>query len=156
MSTQKSNRFHSFGLALQEALDRTGVTPAKLSRITGKDKGQVSKYINDKILPKRITQLELTNPIGYEIFEINGEWGIRKSRETEDIVSDDGVDYSVEDVGKEKEHMGKVFSEIQTLERLFNKMLLNEKLSETEKRVQLEMIKEKLAFLLKSILDTTN
>lgn len=156
MSTQKSNRFHSFGLALKEALDLAGVTPASLSRVTGKDKGQISKYINGKILPKRLTQLELTNPIGYEIFKIDGEWEIKKRLEIEDSVSEGRVDYSVEDLGKEKKYVGDIFSELQTLNKLFDEMLINEKLSEADKKIQIEMIKEKLAVLLKSILDTTN
>lgn len=156
MSTLKSNRFHSFGLALKETLNKAGVTPAWLARTTGKDKGQISKYLNDKILPKRITRLELTSPIGYDIIEVEGEWEVHKQSGFVNKVEEIKVDYSVEDFSNEKQNLESVFSEIQGLNKLFNEMLLNDKLSEKEKKIQLEMIKQKLVLLIRSIPYTTN
>lgn len=151
MSTLKSNRFHSFGLALKETLNIARVTPAWLARVTGKDKGQISKYMNDKILPKRITRLELTNPVGFDIIEVNGEWEIRKQSESEHKVEEEQMDYSVEDLVKEKKKLESVFTEINGLNKLFTEMLTNEKLSDDERKIQLEMIKQKLVLLLKNI-----
>ncbi len=156
MSTLKSNRFHSFGLALQEALDIAGITPASLARITGKDKGQISKYIHGKIVPKRITQLELTNPIGCEIVEVEGEWELVNRPEIVGAVNESKIDYSVNDLNKEKELMESIFLEIRTLNTLFDKMIANEKFSESEKKAQLEMIKEKLVAHFKNILYKVN
>lgn len=156
MSTLKSNRFHSFGLALKETLNIAGVTPAWLARVTGKDKGQISKYMNDKILPKRITRLELTNPVGFDIIEVNGEWEIRKQSESEHKVEEEQMDYSVEDLVKEKKKLESVFTEINGLNKLFMEMLTNEKLSDDERKIQLEMIKQKLVLLLKNIPYTTS
>lgn len=156
MSTLKSNRFHSFGLALKETLNIAGVTPAWLARVTGKDKGQISKYMNDKILPKRITRLELTNPVGFDIIEVNGEWEIKKQSESEHKVEEEQMDYSVEDLVKEKKKLESVFTEINGLNKLFMEMLTNEKLSDDERKIQLEMIKQKLVLLLKNIPYTTS
>lgn len=156
MSTLKSNRFHSFGLALKETLNIAGVTPAWLARVTGKDKGQISKYINDKILPKRITRLELTNPVGFDIIEVSGEWEIKKQSDSVHKVEEEQVDYSVENLLKEKKRLESVFTEINGLNKLFKEMLTNKKLSDDEKKIQLEMIKQKLVLLLKNIPYTTS
>ncbi|GAB5408632.1 MAG: hypothetical protein BalsKO_09970 [Balneolaceae bacterium] len=154
MSTQKSNRFYSFGLALQEALDIAGVTPAWLSRITGKDKGQISKYINGKIVPKKLTRLELTDPIGYDIIEVDGEWEVTKKANLKNSVAEEKIYYSVEDLGKERKRIKAAFLEVDTLSKLFDEIFNSKSLTNVEKKVQLEMIKEKLAVLLKSILYT--
>ena len=156
MSTLKSNRFHTFGLALKETLNIAGVTPAWLARVTGKDKGQISKYINDKILPKRITRLELTGPLGYDVIETEGEWEVIKQSDSPNKVEEERIDYSVEDLIKERKKLESVFSEINQLNTLFSEMLANKKLSEEEKKIQLEMIKQKLALLLKNIPYTTS
>lgn len=151
MSTHKSNKYHSFGLALQEILDYSGKTPAWLARKTGKDKGQISKYINDKILPKRVTQIELTKPTDYEINNVDGEWLIRHKFTNEANASEFYIDYSIINLSEESKVLESIFDEIKSLNVLFDEILANESLSEGERKFRLKVIKSELMSLIKHI-----
>ncbi|RNC85624.1 MAG: hypothetical protein ED557_02295 [Balneola sp.] len=148
MSTSKSNIFHSFGLALQEALDRTGVTPAWLSREVGKDKGQISKYINGKSTPKRITQLELLKPLPFTVNKDGKNWVLEEA--PSDEVNETQTVYSSKDSDDSSVQLKDFFEDISKVEKLYTEALKNKNLSEDEKKLQIELIEKKINALIKS------
>lgn len=148
MSTIKSNIFHSFGLALQEALDRSGVTPAWLSREIGKDKGQISKYINGKSTPKRITQLELLRPLPFTITKDGKNWILEEA--PSNSVNEGQIPYSSASEKEISLEIGDFFTDIKKIENLYNETLKNSNLSEEEKTLQVALIEKEVLALIKS------
>ncbi len=148
MSTQKLNIFTNFGLALKEALLREGKTPAWLSRETGKDKGQISKYINGNTVPRAITQQELTKPLSSKIVQnAEDEWEVIFDGNSQ-LVEDVNVDYRTRSYREEKESIERFFSEIKHIQVLFEEVDSNKELSEQNKLLQIKMIKNQLRSLL--------
>lgn len=150
MSTRKSNIFGSFGLALKEALDRMGVTPTWLSKISGKDKGQISKYINDKLVPKRVIQLELAKYLRYEIIELDSGWELVEKKNRDRVEEETGM-YEVVNYAEEKKYLKKLFKEMQSIEKIFDEIDTNKELSSSERKLQTEMIKEKIVRSIRNI-----
>ncbi len=148
MSTSKSNIFHSFGLALQEALDRSGVTPAWLSREVGKDKGQISKYINGKSTPKRITQFELLEPLPFTITKDGKNWILEEI--SSDTVNEIRVPYTSKGYGEISIPLKDFFDDIKKVEKLYNEAMRNKNLSEDEKKLQIALIEKEIYALIKS------
>lgn len=153
MSTQKSKIFPNFGIALKEALDRIGQTPAWLSRITGKDKGQISKYMSDKITPKRVTQLELTAPLPYDIEERANGWVLLERVNTENRVREEVKRYSNYSTEQRVAIMKEVFKEIEKLQLKFVELTNQSNLSDSDKRLRLDSISKKINQLTRSIDD---
>lgn len=151
MSTRKSNIFPSFGIALKEALDRMGVTPSWLSQISGKDKGQISKYINDKLLPKRVIQLELARHLDFEIIEGAEGWELFKQENNADRVEESSKSYHVINYESEKKYLKKLFTELKSIEKIFDEIDSNDDLTSSERKLQTEMIKEKIVKSIKNI-----
>ncbi len=151
MSTLKSNIFHSFGLALQEALDRSGVTPAWLSREVGKDKGQISKYINGKSTPKRITQLELLKPLPFTIVRDGKKWILEDM--PSDAVNETQIPYSSKETTVSPEQLKDFFDDIKKVEKLYNEAMRSKNLSADEKKLQIALIEKEVNALIKSKLD---
>lgn len=151
MSTQKSKIFPNFGLALKEALDSIGQTPAWLSRVTGKDKGQISKYISNKTTPKRVTQLELIAPLPYNIEEQSNGWVLVRKGSEVNRVHEEVRRYNEYSIEKRVAILNEIFTEIERLQLKFNELTNQPGLSESEKGFQLEMISKKITQLTKSI-----
>lgn len=155
MSTSKFNIFPDFATALEEALIREGKSPAWLSRVTGKDKGQISKYINGNIEPRGITRRELTAPLSVRIFKTEeGKWTIESQEpETANKVQDSNFQYRADNYEEEKRKLENIFEKIQDVEKLYNEFEHNLNLTEQQKRIQIEMIREKIFAIFKTEFD---
>ena len=147
MSTHKSNIFESFGIALKEALLIEGKTPAWLSRETGKDKGQISNYINGKTIPKRITQKELLSPLRSEVVKSEKGWEIIHP----DLVSDIQSRYRVRDYKTELEDLEDVFYKIESIRTLLKETEAKLEMTDEQKKIQLEMIRSQLHKILSEL-----
>ncbi len=149
MSTQKLNIFTNFGLALKEALLRENKSPAWLSRATGKDKGQISKYINGNTTPREKTQRELTKPLRSKIIRnSNDKWEIVDKKEKYFQVNDPKVDYKELSYVEAKVILEEFFNQIKDIEVLFEKIDSNKEISDQKKLVQIQMIRNQVKSLL--------
>tara|TARA_R110002126_G_scaffold35949_2_gene109901 strand:- start:11068 stop:11520 length:453 start_codon:yes stop_codon:yes gene_type:complete len=149
LSTQKLNIFTNFGLALKEALLRENKSPAWLSRATGKDKGQISKYINGNTTPREKTQRELTKPLRSKIIRnSNDKWEIVDKKEKYFQVNDPKVDYKELSYVEAKVILEEFFNQIKDIEVLFEKIDSNKEISDQKKLVQIQMIRNQVKSLL--------
>lgn len=150
MSTQKLNIFTNFGLALKEALLRENKSPAWLSRATGKDKGQISKYINGNTTPREKTQRELTKPLASEIiFNDDKEWELLDGDNSFVFqVNDSKTNYEDLSYKQAKTKLEEFFSQIKDIEVLYDEIDSNDDISDQKKLVQIQMIRNQVKSLL--------
>lgn len=145
MSTKKLNIFPTFGLALKEALLRQKKSPAWLSRITGKDKGQISRYINGASNPRGLTLVELTHPLDYEIAKLDKDrWQLVEKLEVGRVAEESTTQYIAKDYKTEKAKLEGFFEMVDSFRKLFDESDQKSSLTDSEKLLQIEMIREKL------------
>lgn len=150
MSTQKLNIFTNFGLALKEALLRENKSPAWLSRATGKDKGQISKYINGNTTPREKTQRELTKPLAAQIIlNDDKEWELVDADNSFVFqVNDSKMNYGDLSYKQAKTKLEEFFSQIKDIEVLYDEIDSNDDISDQKKLVQIQMIRNQVKSLL--------
>ena len=147
----KLNIYTNFGSALKEALLRRGKTSAWLSRKTGKDKGQISKYINGNTVPRDITQRELTNPLSLRIVQKeNDKWEIVDDFKFEVQVNEERIDYDELSYKDAKKAMDDFFEQIKDIKALYKEIDSNEKISRENKKLQLQMIRNQIKAIIKN------
>ncbi|MEO9887130.1 MAG: helix-turn-helix transcriptional regulator [Balneola sp.] len=144
------NIFTNFGLALKEALLRENKSPAWLSRATGKDKGQISKYINGNTTPREKTQRELTKPLASEIiFNDDKEWELLDGDNSFVFqVNDSKTNYEDLSYKQAKTKLEEFFSQIKDIEVLYDEIDSNDDISDQKKLVQIQMIRNQVKSLL--------
>lgn len=76
MSTYTQQIFNSFGEAFSYALDIIKESPEDFSNRTGIDKGQISRYVNNKKTPRPKTVNKIVQLLGIEIQKKGSEWHV--------------------------------------------------------------------------------
>lgn len=145
----KLNIFPNFGLALKEALLRQKRSAAWLSRITGKDKGQISKYMSGTNIPRGLTLIQLSEPLDVEFARLDtGEWQLIEKTVRTDISKEPEVKYIAKDYNTEKKKLLAFFKAVDSYRNLFEESDSKSSLTENEKLLQIEMIEGKLRSML--------
>ncbi len=101
MSTISNKYFNTFGEAFSFAIDLNRLSQSDFAEKWGKDRGQVSKYVNNVSMPRPQNIKEIEELLNVRFLNENSLWSVIEEKRSQDAI--DSVNSVREEVTRYKE-----------------------------------------------------